>query len=778
MTAKENSALKASASATKEEKPRLLFFRSHDSIRSRGSLPSFIRLHLQQHIKCLSTFFDVFIISKGGDYKEICEQYEPDLTVVESGVYGGPPNIINRSACPEVPKLGLLNADAYCLSRSVFLSDMDHWGINTYFTISVSMPEYMPTVADRLFLWPNFIDPDLYYDYGQPKVIPVLITGSHAMHYPWRNRISKAITQHFPSLTCPHFGWFDDEKTSRMAYGDEYAKMINSSYVVPTCGTIAKEVVRKHFEIPGCNSCLITERTAALEAAGFVDMQNCVFATEADVLDKLDYLFRNRDVLMNITRAGYLLVQSQHTLRQRDQILQWLTLFKRLQSNQTIVQPQPFGPLAVVDAKSGLTNSHIWSGGVDRALLGKADTHLQRRNYDEAERYYLSCLNYHPMPEPILGLTLSSLYKGDAHRALEWISQPITWALERHNAIDPDPVEWAYFIISLLCTGNVKEATKRAHQFPSLRHPELNRCRWVVDTLNGSTCLNSEPKVDGSTTSRPSIHQLPKRDSADWVNELSKMLAACQQGRLAQQLHTIVCADVVQTTLRCYRDGASRTGGFLKAESRAVLPLIEEPFRAKILRHMPGSIRKKLTSFRSAIRRYDEFASAVQTWGRENEANSVVILGACNRSAYTNAFLDGIRKNPCMPTVFCIAGSSTHFRKLEKRFAKHPWVKFCSSSLDVAKSSAELRSFDMVLVDRYSMDEEGILEILRGAKTILISNINTSSAHKMMGELLSDGGYRVADETVSQFVRSAILTKTHRSDDVVSASWEPWVAGK
>ena len=258
-----------------------------------SNLPHYVRSHLDQQVKCLSVSFDVSVILGDCDYAQICDRYQPDLAFFESGIYGGPREISNISAVPSVPKLGFLHADAYCPTRNVFISDMERWGIETFFTICVSMHQYMPEVGDNLFVWPNFIDPVIYHDYGEKKIIPVLITGSHAMHYPWRNAVSKAITRHFPALTCPHGGWYGTQQTSRMAYDEPYARTINASLVAPTCGTIAREVVRKHFEIPGCNSCLITEDTHGVRAAGFVDMVNCVFASEADVIDKLDYLFKN-----------------------------------------------------------------------------------------------------------------------------------------------------------------------------------------------------------------------------------------------------------------------------------------------------------------------------------------------------------------------------------------------------------------------------------------------------------------------------------------------------
>ena len=93
-----------------------------------------------------------------------------------------------------------------------------------------------------------------------------------------------------------------------MIFGADYARLINSSVFVPTCGTIANEVVRKHFEIPGCRTCLVTEKTPGLVAAGFSDMENCVFADEHDVLDKINHLFSNPDIIQSIADQGHSLV--------------------------------------------------------------------------------------------------------------------------------------------------------------------------------------------------------------------------------------------------------------------------------------------------------------------------------------------------------------------------------------------------------------------------------------------------------------------------------------
>ena len=282
-------------------------------------MPAFIYSHLEQQLNCLSAFFDVTLIQGDCDYAEACDRFRPDLAMFKSGVYAGRRNITSVQSHTNVPKIGFYNGDAYCSSRSTFLSDMDRWGIETYFTLSVSLGEYLPTIAGSLFVWPNFVDPAIYLDYGAPKTVPILFTGSQASHYPWRNRIREALAEHYPLLICPHNGWFSTRDTSRMVHGARYARMINTSWVTPTCGTIANEIVRKHFEIPACNSCLLTEKTSAVVAAGFADMKNCIFADETDVLDKVDYLFRNDGELERITSAGYELVHSRHTYRQRDQ---------------------------------------------------------------------------------------------------------------------------------------------------------------------------------------------------------------------------------------------------------------------------------------------------------------------------------------------------------------------------------------------------------------------------------------------------------------------------
>src|SRR4051794_6111477 len=112
-------------------KPRLVFFQwRHEG------LPKFLQLHTQQHVKCLSEFFEVVLINHDCDYSQICDLYQPDLTLFESGwksTISRKITIKNTSAHPEIPKLGLHNGDGWCECRVGFFYDMERWGIETFF---------------------------------------------------------------------------------------------------------------------------------------------------------------------------------------------------------------------------------------------------------------------------------------------------------------------------------------------------------------------------------------------------------------------------------------------------------------------------------------------------------------------------------------------------------------------------------------------------------------------------------------------------------------------
>src|SRR4051794_8951498 len=134
-------------------KPKLVFFQYKYDER----LPQFLLIHKHEHVKCLAHFFDVSVIARDCDYAQVCDEYQPDLALFESGVNHATCRklqIRNVHARPNVLKAGLHHGDGFCNARAGFLADMEDWGIETFFSIATTAAEHTPEIADRLFTWP------------------------------------------------------------------------------------------------------------------------------------------------------------------------------------------------------------------------------------------------------------------------------------------------------------------------------------------------------------------------------------------------------------------------------------------------------------------------------------------------------------------------------------------------------------------------------------------------------------------------------------------------
>lgn len=520
----------ALVSEEKTKKPRLVFFQG-----KHHRLPEFLQMHMRLHVQCLELNFDVVLVNWDCDYEEVCNKYEPELALFESGYKSNISqklSVANTRSNPHVPKIGLHNGDGWCDCRSGFLSDMEMWNIETFFSISTTTAEHSPEIWNNHFTWPNFIDPAIFRDYKQPKTVPVLLTGYVNSLYPWRNKINSIIVNTYPVFSCTHPGY--ERKASITFQGEQYARKINSSIFVPACGTIAKEVVRKHFEIPGAGACLVTERSPALEAAGFKDMQNCVFADENDVIDKMEYLLTHRDELTAVTKAGYKLVHSQHTPAQRDYIFQWFKLNQSLRPGQKIVQKGPFGSLELVKKDSGCVNVHLFANGSHLELMRKGDHELSVANYLTAQAYFTQVSEIIPwMSEPKLKIAISLLYQGKPEPALKWVVQPLQNCLGSYGARDPDPVEWTYYIIALLCKGQLAKAFIRKNQFPKLSHPELDRIFKTISYLHYGKVIKEKA---GDHIRLKSIHPVRVKSEEGWYEDLCEMLETCNQTQYASLL--------------------------------------------------------------------------------------------------------------------------------------------------------------------------------------------------------------------------------------------------
>jgi hypothetical protein len=757
-------------------KPKLLFFQ----YRYGKDLPEFVLMHRLHQVKCLSEFFNVVLIQENCDYRRVCDQHEPDLALFEmlSGadvLNAQRLEIGNASACQDIPKLAFLNADAWCEARAGFISDMEHLGIDTAFSICTTAAEHTPELADKLFVWPNFIDADVYRDYGQNKVIPVFFTGAISTpNYPWRRKVQKGVSHCYPSLLSPHHGYVKRSGVGRVMYGECYARVINASWFVPTCGTVAKEVLRKHFEIPGCKACLITEKSAALESAGFVDMQNCVFVDETTVLEKLAHLFEHQEELIRIIQAGYDFVHSHHTLRQRDQIIQWFYLHKKLRRGQRIVQKNPFGRLVATDESSARSN-HLTCNGVHLTLLQQGDAALWGGDYAAADDLYRRSLNYIPwMPEPNLRLAVSSLYQGNAKAAHARITESIHRIAGEYKAADPDPVEWAYLIVSLLCLGKLNEASQRASQFPALHHSQLDYARWAAGALKIGGNADLLPH-DENGIYRCSIHQMPRRTFKDWVEQLCIILRACKQPEFSAVLMEVLqrsrgnSGPQKDAAARQKEDISSSTPVSHK-NSTLFLPSVRHKLHIRLRRrvgHLLLRLLRRLEAkygyflpYHLSEMRNDEFLREVRKLAREKTIRTALLVGAAKGEGVTEAFLAGIIENENKPAAFCLNSLTKEFTCLETAFEDNGLVNcypfpICSgdeflgeleATATKIKKDHSLNGFDMVLIDGSKLSRRvtpsaKLQQELHRATHILLNDINTPYNHVNYHQLIRDPAF-------------------------------------
>jgi hypothetical protein len=251
----------------------------------------------------------------------------------------------------------------------------------------------------------------------------------------------------------------------------------------------------------------------------------------------MDYLFRNRDCLWHIIDAGHELTQSRHTLRQRNEILQWLRLKRQLLPGQRIVQDNPFGPLRVTPCAEEAIASAQVPGSVDRSLLQQARTALWSGHFEDATHLFMKCLNTIveiPLPEPKLGIALCHLFQGKSADALAWLAGPLECVLVTNDSEDPDPVEWAYFIVALLCHGELRRAGDCAKRFQWLQHAELERARWLVGAVRGEA--RPPDATPRSQRRRSSVHQMPVVGMEEWRDRVARMLRACDRAAMAERL--------------------------------------------------------------------------------------------------------------------------------------------------------------------------------------------------------------------------------------------------
>ncbi|WP_147819500.1 glycosyltransferase [Salidesulfovibrio onnuriiensis] len=523
---------------TAVKKKKIVFFRWRYS----DLCADFVLANKRLTEQALKPFFEVVALDQDCDFSEVVETHEPDLVMFESGSGTLPfwrPKITNTNAYPEIPRIGLLESDPHSGSRSVFMTDMDRLGIETFFTRATSMGEYFPAIADRLFIWPWHADVTTYQDWGIEKHVILTLTGACSPPYPWREKLYPLLTGRYPTLRSIHGGYLRSQALT-MKWGKEYSKMLNASLFSACCGTAWKLLVKKHFEISASGCCLVADDTPILAAAGFKDMTNCVLGDERDIPGKMDELLADPDRLANVTRAGVNLIHERHLPEHRPQIFQWLDLTQRHGSGVKMVQDGPFGDVRLMDGPKDTATPHLENFAEDRAILSRARELLSRGKHRPAAVLFRKVLDmaWH-MPEANFGMALCDLYAGLPESARDRFRITLKWCMKQYKCHAPNPVEWAWYIVTQLCLGNMTKARHLAAQFSAekgndLRARDMEYVRALIKVLDGKT-IQKHPREEACL---PCIHESPFTSFSDFLTQVGRMFKACRQQAMSNRIRT------------------------------------------------------------------------------------------------------------------------------------------------------------------------------------------------------------------------------------------------
>ena len=499
------------------------------------------RLWEEAYYKAFRIHFNVFVSEEDCDLDALCDQARPDL-IVFRGAYSALHRRIavkNPLAHASVPRVGLYFGDGFCPTRPAFFHDMERWGVDTYFTQTFYLSENTPEIADRTFVLPQTFDEDLFRDYGEEKTVPFIVFGELAPWRRWRSETAAALMKRYPTMICPHPGYRASPDVGMGWVGESYARALNRSRFSICDGSVFNCVLRKHVEIPACGAVLVSQPIDGLKEYGFIDMENAVIGEGQPLLAKIAALIADPSRLLSVAQSGRELAHARHASKHCDQLYRWFLRRRELKPGQTIIQHGTFGSFEVVeDGRSGAVRSF------------PVQANELAESYKEAEQDYRSgapgiCVKklsriFELKKEyaPARLLFVRALLKaGRPQDAAQQSLYLFHFAKQADQAPEPDPVEWAWWVIANLCRGDLAQAGAALDTFPTLSHSELRRAAWLVARLQVQTRVPPQP---AKKSDRPSVAISLAPSLASWLAEVEGMLRACSQFGFADAVSALL----------------------------------------------------------------------------------------------------------------------------------------------------------------------------------------------------------------------------------------------
>lgn len=187
---------------------------------------------------------------------------------------------------------------------------------------------YLGELADRFRWLPHCVNPDVFYDYGLPKEIDLLLMGQIVtMYYPVRKAMLERFRGRPGFVHHGHPGYVDiSDDDPRFFVGRRYAREINRAKLFLTCGSKWSLPLAKYFEGAACMSCLLAPGGADFADLGFEDRKTFVECNQDDFEEKAIELLGDSAARARIAGQAYEMVMDRHTTSTR--VREFLAMIK------------------------------------------------------------------------------------------------------------------------------------------------------------------------------------------------------------------------------------------------------------------------------------------------------------------------------------------------------------------------------------------------------------------------------------------------------------------
>jgi hypothetical protein len=179
----------------------------------------------------------------------------------------------------------------------------------------------------KTFWLPHSVDTSLFKPRGE-RTIDILHTGTVNKNYPLRQVIIAKLFNDPRAKIIPRPRELAPFQPRPWPCGEDYAKLLSSAKIHPTCTSIYGYVLAKHFEIAASGTLLMTDWCNDLSFLGFEHGKNYVKIVKGNVKDKINYFLKNDKEREEITANAVAMIYANHNVQKRAE--QLYNIFKEI----------------------------------------------------------------------------------------------------------------------------------------------------------------------------------------------------------------------------------------------------------------------------------------------------------------------------------------------------------------------------------------------------------------------------------------------------------------